>query len=309
MVSVIIPCYNISRYISSTINSILVQTDKNWEIIAIDDGSTDNTFEILMEYAQQYSQIHVYHQDNKGVSAARNLGLKHAKGDWIYFLDGDDIVESELVHCLNSQDNDVEFTAFDFLMENNGCINKYHTIPSCDNILNMFLTNKLTICMCSFALRRDLIVTNNLSFDINTFYGEDREFIANALSYHPKTVIINKPLFHYQLREGSAMATREYNVKRYSSILASERIYKKLIGCPEERKALSNLCFTIIRHYKMIREFDQIDENLSKCIYKYIYKYLKPIKWFGFGRIELYTFVASLCCHNKSLFNIFIKIL
>ena len=119
MVSIIIPCYNISSYISRTIESILNQTDNNWEIIAIDDGSSDNTLDILHEYSKQSAQIHVLHQNNKGVSSARNLGLLHAIGEWIYFLDGDDIVANDLIYRINCQKEDVDIYLFDFLIEDN----------------------------------------------------------------------------------------------------------------------------------------------------------------------------------------------
>ena len=86
-VSVIIPTYNRSSVLSRAIDSVLRQSDRDFELIVVDDGSTDNTKNLIEQYSDQITYIY---QDNEGVSAARNLGLKHATGEWVAFLDSDD---------------------------------------------------------------------------------------------------------------------------------------------------------------------------------------------------------------------------
>lgn len=104
MVSVIIPTYNYAAYIGQTLDSLLNQTYENWECIVVDDGSSDDTRSVVEAYCKKDARIQYHFQENKGVSAARNLGLKKAKGSYIQFLDGDDLLQSNKllkhVECL-----------------------------------------------------------------------------------------------------------------------------------------------------------------------------------------------------------------
>ena len=100
MVSVIIPIYNCEKYLNECISSVLGQTYKDFELILVDDGSTDNSLNICYEFAKKDSRIIVIHQENGGVSSARNKGLKNAKGEFITFVDSDDYVENDWLKML-----------------------------------------------------------------------------------------------------------------------------------------------------------------------------------------------------------------
>ena len=100
LVSVIIPAYNIEDYIGRCLDSIISQTYKNLEIIVVDDGSRDYTGEILDNYAKKDRRIKVIHKENGGVSSARNKGIEAAEGDYIGFIDGDDLIEPEMYKTL-----------------------------------------------------------------------------------------------------------------------------------------------------------------------------------------------------------------
>ena len=102
LISVIIPAYNVDRYLKKCVESVVHQTWKNIEIIIVDDGSTDNTGELCDELAKTYQNIIVIHQLNGGLSVARNTGLEHSKGEWIAFLDSDDWVEPDMYETLYS---------------------------------------------------------------------------------------------------------------------------------------------------------------------------------------------------------------
>lgn len=99
-ISVIVPVYNVEKYLSRCIESILSQTFTDFELLLIDDGSTDRSGEICDEYAKKDTRIRVFHTKNRGVSAARNLGLDNAKGEWISFVDSDDWVENDYLKSL-----------------------------------------------------------------------------------------------------------------------------------------------------------------------------------------------------------------
>ena len=99
-VSVIIPIYNTEKYLAECLESIINQTLKQIEIICIDDGSSDGSAAILKEYAQNDLRISMYTQKNRGVSAARNVGVRHARGKYLFFMDSDDILEKNALEIL-----------------------------------------------------------------------------------------------------------------------------------------------------------------------------------------------------------------
>ena len=118
LISIIVPCYNIEKYISKTLESVRNQTFQNFEIILIDDGSKDNTGKILDDYNKKDKRIKVIHKINEGVSQARNIGIENAVGEYIYFLDGDDLIEKNLLERANEvfKNNKVEIFSFGFNM-------------------------------------------------------------------------------------------------------------------------------------------------------------------------------------------------
>ena len=110
-ISVIVPVYNVEKYLHKCIDSILVQTFTDFELLLIDDGSTDKSGDICDEYAVKDARVRVFHTENRGVSAARNHGLREASGDWICFVDSDDWVENcylEYLYCVDGLDENNE---------------------------------------------------------------------------------------------------------------------------------------------------------------------------------------------------------
>lgn len=109
MISVIVPAYNSEMFIGKCIDSVLEQTYSNWELIAVDDGSRDNTFGILKKYAEVDSRIRVIHQENQGPGIARNTGIAEAKGNYVVFIDSDDYIEKDYFLLLSNHNEDVVF--------------------------------------------------------------------------------------------------------------------------------------------------------------------------------------------------------
>lgn len=109
LVSIIIPCYNVEKYVEECINSVLAQDYKKWECIIINDGSRDNTLEIITHFKSKESRIRVITQENLGLSATRNKGIDHANGEFLFFLDADDILSTNAISTLvsSSQNNDI----------------------------------------------------------------------------------------------------------------------------------------------------------------------------------------------------------
>src|SRR5699024_980764 len=115
MISVSMPVYNVKKYLRSSIESVLHQTFNNFELIIVDDGSTDGSGEILNKY-ENNKQIKIYHQSNQGLSAARNTGLRYAQGDIIYFFDSDDIINIHLFEYISERfkNSNLDFIYFNY---------------------------------------------------------------------------------------------------------------------------------------------------------------------------------------------------
>ena len=122
LISVVVPCYNYARFLSETLESLMQQTYTNWECIVVDDGSTDNTAEVCKVYSLQDSRIHYIYQNNQGLSAARNAGIKAAKGTYIQLLDSDDIIsgfkfEHQLRHFEQHPEADMVYSNYQLMDE------------------------------------------------------------------------------------------------------------------------------------------------------------------------------------------------
>ena len=189
-ISVIIPVYNVEKYLPQCLDSVLGQTYHNLEIICINDGSTDNSAKILADYQTKDKRIKVLTIKNKGVSIARNIGIKYATGRYIHFLDSDDWIETDfydtlikLNHC-NADIIQCGYRKTDNLMsikcEKANYCSSIEDI--CKNIRKTYVWNKLW--------KLDFIIKNNLSFYPN-MYCEDILFNIQALICRPKWLFTN----------------------------------------------------------------------------------------------------------------------
>ena len=174
MVSIIIPAYNAAQYIGDTINNLLAQSvDK--EIIVVDDGSTDNTREIVESCANMNKNIKYYYQPNSGVSSARNLGIKKSSGDYIIFVDSDDfLADGILSRCVQQMKGDVDCVIFAFqcLDPHNRIVRTVKYLPTglydmntfCQNFHHLVLTSIIN-CIGTKLYRAAIIKDRGLSFN------------------------------------------------------------------------------------------------------------------------------------------------
>ena len=184
-ISVIIPVYNTEKYLHRCIDSVLVQTFTDWEMLLIDDGSTDDSAIICDEYAAKDERIRVFHKENGGVSSARNLGLDHAQGEWITFVDSDDYIEENF---LKSFDGNLDA---DLVLGNIQLIRKQeveevgsHISPGYYNDIKSGVANCLTN-LCFLApwgkmFRRQLLL--GLHFDESMCISEDTKYVFSFIS-------------------------------------------------------------------------------------------------------------------------------
>lgn len=205
-VSIIIPCYNMEPYIAETLDSVVAQSYNNWECIIIDDGSSDNTESIVKNYCNKDTRFKYIKQGNEGVSAARNNGIKQAKGEYILPLDGDDLIDQTYIQKAES-----------FLSEHPGTKLVYCKADKFGEIqgewqLDKYSYNNLIWENCIFcsALFRHTDYDQTMGYNINMKEGlEDWDFWLSLIKENDIVYQINEILFHYRIHKNSrnSMAT------------------------------------------------------------------------------------------------------
>ncbi|MBL4592446.1 MAG: glycosyltransferase [Flavobacteriales bacterium] len=202
LVSVIIPLYNTERYIKETVVSVLNQTYKNLELIIIDDGSTDNSYQIVSELSNGDDRVHIIQQQNMGVSVARNKGIEIAKGDYIFFLDSDDVwlpknIELKVEIFKNFNTVDWLFGSIGMIDKNSNTLNSI--IKGSDrNILNSLLewNGDVITTPSSICVKKECL--SNITFDQNLSTAADQDFaIQLAATYIGK--YMNEPIVLYRV--------------------------------------------------------------------------------------------------------------
>lgn len=257
--SIIIPCYNIELYISKTLDCVLEQTFKNFEVILINDGSTDKTGKILDEYKIKDTRIRVIHKKNEGVSKTRNLGIEKSRGKYIYFLDGDDLIEKNLLEKAYSilENKSVKMFSFGYDTKDNMNSRNYvaekfsKKIFTSKEFLNYFLKKEISQSICSFITKKEFF--DKLEFDCDLVDGEDLDFQMKLLLRNNFNLYYDSDIyFHYIRREDSA-----------TKKLFSLKALKTLDSLKILRKEMLNNGIDIFKDYHIIRFFYMI-----KCLGK-----------------------------------------
>ncbi len=210
-ISVLIPVYNVEKYLGACLDSVLKQTFQDFEVICINDGSTDHSLDVLNQYAQKDNRIHIISQKNQGVSVARNRGISNARGEYITFLDSDDMIAPTFLEALITaleKNPSAQFAWCDFKEEIPSTFSKIE-IPSLITIKNPFdyfiLRKKPRIGASSCAKLYKKQALNNLEFPKGLTVGEDLIFLYTLLLQSKVAVYVPEVLYFYRIRENSAM--------------------------------------------------------------------------------------------------------
>lgn len=200
--SIIVPAYNVENYLQQCVESIMASTYQNFELLLIDDGSTDGTGELCDKLAEQYAQIRVFHTENRGVSMARNLGINQASGKYIGFVDSDDMVLPEMLRMMVSgMTEDVQLVCCRFhkcrrdeivpLVIRGGSF-----LQSEGGIVSQIICNYYGAYVWSKLFRRDLLNHNGIRFKPGCIM-EDLYFIADYLSVCKRARFLEDALYYY----------------------------------------------------------------------------------------------------------------
>lgn len=231
LISIVVPVYNVELFLGTCLDSLIKQTYPNVEIIAVDDGATDRSGEICDEYAGKSQKIKVIHTKNRGLSAARNEGMRHAKGKYIGFVDSDDWVEPdmfEILHSILVKEN-ADFSVC-------GMHDEYHEVSNLqrnnvydcqvaekDEIFKLILDDKgFYGYACNKLFVKEKL--NNLKFDEKLLSCEDIDFVVKSALHCIKTAYTSERLYHYRHHGQSMTGDMKYNVRKLSILDAYEQI-------------------------------------------------------------------------------------
>ncbi|MFR0543255.1 hypothetical protein DKZ22_09370 [Limosilactobacillus reuteri] len=213
IISIIVPVFNVFSYLPSMLDSIINQSlpAQKMEVILIDDGSNDGTINICKNYCRYYKNFRYVQQEHRGVSYARNSGIKLANGEWIVFLDGDDIIskdylEKMLFYVLNKDVKMVQcsYSKCPQSLYKNEKIN-VHSITS-SYYFNKMMDKSLPMYngyLWNKIFNRNIILTHKLEFNENISLWEDMIFVEEYLKYISKVIIIDSKLYYYRIRNES----------------------------------------------------------------------------------------------------------
>jgi len=254
-ISIIVPVYNSEKDLGKCLDSLVGQTLNDIEIILINDGSRDSSQAIIDEYAARYPEmIKALSQENRGQAAARNRGLEIAKGDYIFFVDSDDYVDTSACERAYSfaLEGGYDIVCFDYWIENNGekayCD---HCSLKCDDAKTQYLLNETS--PCNKLIQRRLFSDNGLRF-LESYIYEDLELIPRLGLYTDKIGYLSEALYFYIIHDGSTMRQKKYTPKLASIYYVMESL-KKSFQAPE---------------YKDIIEYMYIEHLLHLAVYRYL---------------------------------------
>ena len=235
--SIIVPVYNVEKYLTKCLDSITNQNFRDIEIICVNDGSTDNSLQILKEYAQKDRRIIVIDQENQGVSAARNRGLAVATGDYILFVDSDDWIELNACEIIlqNLEEKNVDILFFEYrkISKNNKEYPLKKTVTGDSDVFNF--NTKLDYCFFNLDLRsvwgkvyKKSYINSLGKFSHNISFGEDTLFIIDKLLNNPRVKIIRDILYNYRDSEKSLTKISQEEQFQQLNLLISE--YDKIFN-------------------------------------------------------------------------------
>lgn len=241
-ISLIIPVYNSEKYLKKALDSVLNQTFKDFEIIAINDGSTDSSLDILKNYEKRFKNFTIINQTNKGVGIAKNVGIKAAKGDYIVFLDSDDFISCDYLEVLyklsDENDADISCCNFNFYSDHNvnfpmpfSCKTGLY---SSEKALKKLILD-VTIHHFSWGklYKRSLFLENNIEF--YNMYFEDVATCPKLFYLAKKVAITNKSMYFYRRHRKSIVSSMNsaqindltVSVGILRNFLESKNVYKK----------------------------------------------------------------------------------
>lgn len=287
-ISYIIPAYNAEKYILDCLTSIKNQTGKK-EIIVINDGSTDSTREII----DSFEGVIAFHGQNRGVSASRNIGLKHAKGDWIVFVDADDRLSHDFQDYMKSL---VSNKSVDFAYSQNCFRSATEKQISNDELLfknsieaiEDFLSPTVVVGCWNKIYRKSFLLENHLRFEESLRYGEGLKFIVECATKANMIICGKRKIYYYRTDNVNSATTKFDSEKILEGDVALSYIEKQLKADKENKMFLYHRL--LYRIFSLVRSNISVENKLSKEVYQKWLSYCRNnvLKVTNYNRIGLF---------------------
>lgn len=309
IISVIIPVYNSECFLQECIDSVLNQSVSDFEILLIDDGSTDCSGELCDYYSKQDSRIRVFHKENGGQSSARNLALSYVRGEYVFFLDSDDKIASEafsiLLKKMSIYKVDILAYSFDFMDEKSNPVGGYKFSYEHNKVYpsDVFLKkNTILGAMCMYFYRADFLRQNHLRM-LEGVFREDEDFVIRAIALSKTIVSISDKLYIYRINNTSTTRNRniEHKIKLIGDtieIIASLQGFMK--ECSNENAILG-----------IKRKIESLKVSVYKEILRYYRKMSCDARRQMFKRMlefNIYPFQVEAHGLKYYLFSVFVRV-
>lgn len=270
-VSVVIPVYNVKPYLERCVNSVLRQTYKDLEIILVDDGSTDGSGELCDDMATRDQRICVIHQENQGLSGARNTGIQQATGEYVIFLDSDDewLLDDGLEMLTKNCDDDTDlliFKAVDIWNKDRQSYTSDYDVETISGLgdaqavfSHLIQTQQFRASACILLVRRSILVTNELFFPLGLI-SEDVYWDMLLWQHINKVKILNYDFYGYYHRESSISSTASIRVNHSYDIIFTDWKEQCQLGCVNAtaiRNYLANLWVSRAYHFYELPQKDK----------------------------------------------------
>lgn len=310
--SIIVPVYKVEQYLAECIESVLIQDFVDYEIILVDDGSPDNSPKLCDEYSDKYSNIHVIHKNNEGLSAARNDGIKEAQGEYIIFLDSDDKFEDRYVlkniyDYINLVLQDAIFCSSlkRFSDINEIISNPFNNVENDIFDVNLFFdfAAKKSFIFCAPALivKRTFLIQNELFFYKGILH-EDMEWCPRVFALLDKVAIFSGNYYMYRINQSSITST--INPKRFVDIeFIIDRMNELIGNFNSNKKFLIKWTNMLIYNYiVLLIRCKKIDTTLYNDKFKKLKALLKKYN----QKLNFRNHIIHLCI-KLGIFSIFIS--
>lgn len=256
LVSVIMPVYNVEKYLEESIDSVINQTYKNFELLIIDDGSTDSSLQIAKKYSKD-ARINIFTIKNVGLSAARNFGIENASGDYLYFVDSDDFVEptllDDVINTMIIDDSEMVIFNFNSVDENSSPIKNPFVIPlmdgkySSEEVMLSYLKGNIQNYAWSYIVKTNVFY-QYIRFPKGKTY-EDLAVFPHVITLINKISILDKPLYNYRKRSNSITQSKNmakvYLADYTENIINNEKWLYGMFGGIYKKEVTSYL----LNHY------------------------------------------------------------
>ena len=317
LVSVIVPVYKAEKCIHRCLDSLLLQTFHNYEILLVDDGSPDRSGEICDEYAAKEARIKVFHKENGGVSSARQCGLDNAQGEYIIHTDPDDWLEPYMLEELykKAKSEDADIVGCDYFNEyydHKEYVAQVYDTDKATMMNNLFINRNMSHSLWSHLVKRELYLLNNISFIKGINLGEDLVVMIKLHFYADKCTSVSKPLYHYYCHSSSMVnsMSRQNIIEIKNAIREIDNFLKQNECFLKYKTSFLGMCFMHkrslvtnkhIRDYKQWKIFYPESNNVWRLPFGYKTKFIWTFAQIGMPGITFFIINSGNKILNKCM--------